>query len=64
MERFGQKFNSLEEADLAEDQYYKSLSPNERVDLLLELVAQYRIAFNGTAERFERVFRLTSLEES
>ncbi len=64
MKPLGQKFDSLQSADRAEDDYYRNLSPDERVDLLLELVEQYRAAFDGTAEGFERVFRLTSLEQS
>lgn len=64
MKRFGQKFDSFEEAERAEDLYYKSLSPDERVNLLLELISQYRKAFDGTPEGFERVFRVTTLEES
>ena len=64
MKGLGQKFESLEAADHAEDIFYKNLSPNERVEILLQLVARYREAQNGTAERFERVFRVITLEES
>ena len=46
MQKFGKKFASLEEADRAEDDYYKGLSPNERVDLLLVLVQQYGMVFD------------------
>lgn len=64
MKDLGQKFESLEAADRAEDVFYKNLSPNERVELPLQLVAQYREVQNGSAERFERVFRVVPLEES
>jgi hypothetical protein len=64
MDKIGEKFASLSDADRAEDEYYKSLTPNERVDILLQLIAQYGHLFDGTSEGFVRVFKLTSLEES
>ena len=64
MEKVAQVFQSPEEADRTEDEYYKNLSPNERVDLLLQLVNQYQTAFDGSSKGFERVFRVTTLEES
>lgn len=64
MEKIGERFFSLEEADEAEHDYYRKLSPDVRVDILLELVAQYWAGTDGTSERFERVFRLAPLEES
>lgn len=64
MEKVYQKFDSLADADRADDEYYASLSPNERVEILLELVAQYGTLFDATSERFERVFKITPLEES
>lgn len=64
MEKVWQKFSSFEEADRAEDVYYKSLSPDERVALLLEIIRQYTGALDGTEQGFERVFRVVALEES
>lgn len=64
MQRIGHKYRSFAEADRAEDQYYSSLTGNERVALLLELVRQYRESIGEAAEGFERVFRVTTLEES
>ncbi len=64
MEKIYKKFSSFAEADQADDAYYASLTPNERVDILLELIARYGMVFDGSPERFERVFKVTSLEES
>lgn len=64
MEGFGKKSQSLEEADRQEDDYYRNLSPDDRVALLLQIVAQYRENLDETSDRFERVFRVTTLEES
>jgi hypothetical protein len=63
MEKVGQKFDSLSAADDAEDLYYKNMSPNDRVNLLLQLVALHQDAFHGSTKGFERVFRVTALEE-
>lgn len=63
MEKVFKKFDSFADADHAEDEYYARLSPNERVQILLDLVAQYGTLFDGTPERFERVFRVIPLNE-
>lgn len=60
----GQKFSSFEAADRAEDEYYKSLSPNERVEILLTIIAQHKSQADGSSDRFERVFRVAALSES
>ncbi len=38
MEKVVQKFNSFEEAEAADRAFYKSLSPEERMQILLELI--------------------------
>jgi len=55
-------FESLEEADRADAEYYSGLTPSERVDILLELVEKFRRSL-GPADRFERVCRITDLQE-
>jgi len=62
MEKVWKKYNSFEEADRAEDEYYSSLSPDQRVAILLELVARYGKLFGGTSAGFERIFRVARLE--
>jgi hypothetical protein len=61
MEKVVAIFSSFEEADRAEDAYYSSLTPSERLDLLLDLVARYRESLGEAAERFERVHRIAEL---
>jgi hypothetical protein len=56
-------FSSWNEADEADAEYYASLTPTERVDILLELVAQYRSSLGPAGERFERVCRVVDLSE-
>ena len=56
------KFKSFEDAERADRDYYRSLSPKERVDLLLDLVTQAQPA-DEAEQRFERVYRIVSLSE-
>lgn len=61
MDRKVAVFTSFADAARAEDEYYASLSPEERVDVLLDMVRQYREALGETADRFERVHRVVEL---
>ena len=62
MEKVFQKFTSHADAERANRAYYRQLSPTERLDILLELVARYREDYcekHGEAsEGFERVYRI------
>lgn len=53
-----QIFRSHEEAEAADRRFYASLTPGERVDMLIEMVNQSGEA----AERFERVCRVVPRE--
>jgi hypothetical protein len=64
MERVAQVFSSFDDADRADDQFYADLTPQERLDLLLDLVARHWSALGATAERFERVYRVIELSQS
>ena len=61
MKKVLQVFHNFEDADRADDEYYASLTPQQRVDILLSLIAAYRESAGETASRFERVCRLTQL---
>lgn len=52
-------FESFADADRADTAYYASLTPQERVDLLMTLVAAHREAAGEAGRRFERVYRVT-----
>lgn len=54
-------FTSFAEADQADDEQYASLSPAERVNILLDLIAAHREATGEASTRFERVYRVTQL---
>ncbi|HKV41056.1 MAG TPA: hypothetical protein VJX67_17750 [Blastocatellia bacterium] len=45
-------FSSLQEADESDASCYAARSPEERVDVLLEIVARYRESIGETAEIF------------
>ncbi len=61
MDRVAQVFSSFDEADRADDEYYASLTPQQRLDILLEIIEQYRSSLGEAAERFERVHRVVEL---
>jgi hypothetical protein len=55
-------FRSFEEADAAEELLYRNMSPQDRLDVLLEILQRHREAFGEAAERFERVCSLTQFQ--
>lgn len=60
-----QRFSSFAERDEANRRYYASLTPQERLDILLELVFGHAgEAKDGHAtEGFQRVYRVIKLGE-
>lgn len=64
MEKVLKVFNSFEDADQADVDYYASITPQERVDILLDMIAAYRESLGETGERLERVYRVIELSES
>jgi hypothetical protein len=61
VERVVQLFRRFEDADSADDRFYASLTQQERLDMLLELVERHRSALGEAAERFERVHCIAEL---
>jgi hypothetical protein len=61
MERVVAKFSSFQEAERAEREYYRSLTPQQRLDILLELIECSRKEGDAAAHRFERVYRIVKL---
>ena len=60
MERIIQRFESFAAADEADAKYYRSLTPSERLNILLTLVQEdYE-----TERRLERVYRIVELAQS
>lgn len=57
-------FDSFEAADRADDEYYASLTPQERLEILLDLIASHQELLGDTAKRLERVHRVVELSES
>jgi hypothetical protein len=64
MKRELRVFRTFADADRADDAYYASLSPQERVDLLLDLIARYQESLGEAASRLERVCRVVPLAQS
>lgn len=54
-------FSSFREAEEADRAFYASLSPEQRLEILLDLVARHRESMGEAAERLERVYRIAEL---
>jgi hypothetical protein len=63
MERRVAKFSSHQEAEQADLEYYRSLTPQQRLDILLELIEASRKEGDAASERFERVYRIVKLSQ-
>jgi hypothetical protein len=55
-------FSSFEEAEEAERNEYKAMTPEQRVELISQLRALVHGPDDATAPRLERVLRITQLE--
>ncbi len=51
-------FKSFQEAEQAEENYYRNLTPMERVSLLEKIRKQYEQINYGTEQGFRRVYRI------
>jgi hypothetical protein len=64
VEKKVQVFSNHAEAAAADRAYYRALSPEQRLDLLLDIVRQHRESEDEAAARFERVYRVVELSRS
>ncbi len=58
MEKVAAKFDLFAEADKADKRYYLSLTPAERMEIFLELLAKHRETIKDGPQGFERVYRI------
>lgn len=64
MEKVSKIYNSHKEAEEADSKYYASLSPNQRVEILLELISNYASSYyDGFTEGFKRVHTIVDRKE-
>jgi uncharacterized protein YdeI (YjbR/CyaY-like superfamily) len=61
MEKAGRVFHSFAEADQAEKEYYRSLTPEQRLEILFDLVKTQQP--DEVEPRLERVYRVIKLQE-
>ena len=61
MEKVARKFRSFAEAEKADRESYLSLTPEQRLDILGELIA--RVHPNSVEEKIERISRTIKLQE-
>ncbi len=62
MEKVVRVFHSFEEADAADREYYRSLTGQEKLDLMVDFLAAFREPEDESCERLARVYRVTQLE--
>lgn len=55
------KFSSHEDADKADREYYRSLTPEQRLKILFDLVERELERNGGAGQRLQRVYRITDL---
>ncbi len=63
MEKVVRIFDSHQEADAADEEYFRNLTPQQRLDILLEILWRGRHR-DAAAERLERVYRIIELSQS
>ncbi|MGA9452773.1 MAG: hypothetical protein WBW41_15680 [Verrucomicrobiia bacterium] len=61
MEKVARKFRSFAEADKADREFYQSLSPEQRLEMLCDLIASSYP--DEIEQRLERVCRVIKLQE-
>jgi uncharacterized protein YdeI (YjbR/CyaY-like superfamily) len=61
MEKAARIFHSFAEAGQADDEYYRSLTPQQRLEILFELVKSRQP--DEAEQRLERVCRVIKLQE-
>lgn len=63
MEKVARICSSFAEAEESDDEFYRGLSPQERLDIALELGRRHRASLGEAAERFARVYRIVELAQ-
>ena len=63
MDKVVRVFDSHQAADDADDEYFRRLTPQKRLDIFLEVLWRGR-NHDEAAERLERVYRIVKLSRS
>ncbi len=61
MQRVVAKFRTFREAEEATREYYRRLSPSERLEILFQLRSLAQKEGNAASERLARVYRIAEL---
>jgi hypothetical protein len=56
------KFRTFQEADAATREYYRRLSPEERLEILFQLRAMAHKESDAASRRLARVYRIAQLQ--
>ncbi len=63
MRKIVKKFGAFKDSEDADRAYYLGLTGQERLDILLDLIARYRDEQGEAARGFKRVYRIIKLGE-
>jgi hypothetical protein len=63
MELVFTKFRTFSEADAATRDYYRRLSPEERLEILFQLRAMAHKESDAASERLARLYRIAKLQQ-
>jgi len=63
MDKVARICSSFADAEEADDEFYRALSPQERLDIALELARRHRSSLGEAAETFARVHRIVELAQ-
>ena len=61
MEKVVRKFASFEEAEKADREYYRSLTPAERLAIMIDMI--YPEGSDAASAGFERVYRIVKFSQ-
>lgn len=61
MKKVVRRFDSFEESDRADRSYYARLDPQERLEILLDLLLRRRAEQDEATEGFVRAYRVVEL---
>lgn len=64
MDKIVKKFSSFEEAEKADYEFYRNLTPDERLSIFCDLLSLVTEKDESTSPGMERVFRIARLGES
>jgi hypothetical protein len=61
MEKVVAIYDSFEAADRADREFYAKLTPDQRVQMAVDLLDLFEVSTDGAPQRLERIYRIVEL---